>query len=60
MLLLVVATAGGCRLHVREGGPATLEKAPDFELVAHTGERYRLSDALQRGPAIVIFYRGHW
>lgn len=34
--------------------------APDFELPNATGTPVRLSNLLQRGPAVVSFYRGNW
>lgn len=34
--------------------------APDFALPNQTGDSVRLSTLLQRGPAIVVFYRGGW
>ena len=32
-------------------------EAPDFELKDLTGRSYRLSDALSRGPVILVFYK---
>lgn len=40
---------------LREG-----DRAPMFELPDAYGETVRLSDILQRGPAIISFYRGSW
>lgn len=34
--------------------------APRFELPSHTGEDVALDDLLARGPAVLVFYRGHW
>jgi hypothetical protein len=37
------------------------EEAPDFELpVAGSDRTVRLKDVLNRGPAVLSFYRGHW
>jgi len=32
----------------------------DFELSDQFEEAFRLSDALQRGPVVLVFYRGQW
>ncbi|WP_164931401.1 peroxiredoxin-like family protein [Longirhabdus pacifica] len=36
------------------------EKAPDFTLKNATGKEVSLSDTLQKGPLVLIFYRGEW
>lgn len=36
------------------------ERAPDFTLKSVEGQSVRLSGALQRGPAVLAFYRGQW
>lgn len=36
------------------------DPAPDFELPDPSGRLVRLREALERGPAVVSFYRGHW
>ena len=36
------------------------DKAPDFTLPNVRGEDVTLSHLLERGPAIVTFYRGGW
>lgn len=36
------------------------ERAPDSDLVAVTGERFRLSSAWATRPAFLVFYRGGW
>lgn len=38
----------------------TNDSAPDFELSNATGEPVKLSDALQKGPVVLSFYRGGW
>jgi len=35
-------------------------RAPDFSLPDQTGRTVSLSTVLQRGPALVVFYRGEW
>lgn len=54
------AVWSGCALETR--GPALAEraKAPDFTLRSHQGARVALSELLRRGPAVIVFYRGHW
>jgi AhpC/TSA family len=34
--------------------------APDMSLPAADRSTWRLSDALRGGPAVLLFYRGHW
>jgi cytochrome oxidase Cu insertion factor (SCO1/SenC/PrrC family) len=34
--------------------------APAFELTASDGSRVSLGSLLERGPAVVVFYRGAW
>ncbi len=33
---------------------------PAVVLQAADGSAWRLADALGRGPAVLVFYRGHW
>ena len=33
------------------------DRAPDFSLAGTDGETYRLSDALERGPALLVFFK---
>lgn len=40
---------------VKVGGPA-----PAISLPATEGSRWSLKDALARGPAVLVFYRGDW
>lgn len=40
--------------------PKVGEVASDFTLPDQDGERVRLSQLLQQGPVILIFYRGEW
>jgi peroxiredoxin len=34
--------------------------AVDFSLPDHTGAAWLLTDALARGPVLLVFYRGDW
>ncbi len=36
------------------------DRAADFELPNARGQRVRLADRLERGPVVLIFYRGAW
>lgn len=57
---VLTVPAVGCRLQT-EQVPAEVEAlAADFTLPAHDGATVALGDLLASGPAIVVFYRGHW
>ncbi len=64
--LLVLATASslvasaGCRLTTEAAPVAAQQTAPDFELPSHEGGMVGLDDLLAQGPAVIVFYRGHW
>lgn len=59
--LAVLVLTAGCRGLVTRGEPAEVrEPAPEFTLASHDGRTISLSDLLARGPALVVFYRGHW
>lgn len=36
------------------------ERAPDFTLAAQDGSTVTLSTVLSEGPALLVFFRGHW
>lgn len=57
---LVLATASGCRLHTEQVPVAEQTRAPKLELPAHDGRTVTLEQLLARGPAVLVFYRGHW
>jgi hypothetical protein len=52
--------AAGCGLKTRGPAPAVSAAAPAFSLPAHTGETVTLASLTQKGPAVVVFYRGQW
>ena len=56
----LLALAAGCNLKTRGPAPAVYAAAPAFSLPAHTGETVSLTNLTEKGPAVVIFYRGHW
>lgn len=63
---LVLATALGCRVHTEQASPAEQAplaeqaRVPELELPAHDGRMVTLEQLLERGPALLVFYRGHW
>lgn len=42
------------------GGLKVGDLAPEFALMDHVGNEQKLSETLQLGPVILVFYRGHW
>lgn len=57
VLLLTAACHG---LPARGEVAEVREPAPAFSLPAHDGPAIALRDLLAHGPALVVFYRGHW
>ena len=55
--LLAAAPAGGSS---RTMPVAVGAAAPDFTLESSTGARISLAESLASGPAVLVFYRGHW
>jgi len=45
---------------IAEGAVQPISKAPDFELVDQDEDIVRLSELLQDGPVVCVFYRGSW
>lgn len=37
-----------------------LDVAPDFTLEAAPGRAFHLADEVERGPLLLVFFRGHW
>ena len=52
--------AGACGGAPHPTSSDDLEMAPPFELMDQAGRVYTLDDLLSRGPAVLVFYRGHW
>jgi hypothetical protein len=53
----------GCgALFPRPRGPVLppSAQAPSFTLPDQTGAPVSLADLTRRGPAVLVFYRGHW
>jgi hypothetical protein len=62
-LLLVAGVIGveaGCKLETR--GPSVAEQArvPEFSLKSHHDKTVSLAELVRNGPAVIVFYRGHW
>jgi len=45
---------------IAEGAVKACSPAPDFELQDQDDETVRLKDLLERGPVVLVFYRGKW
>ena len=43
-----------------ERAKAVGDVAPDFSLPGSVEREWSLSNAVERGPVVVLFYRGHW
>ena len=46
--------------NVGEGAPKPGEPMPEFLLPDETGHLWSLAELLARGPAVIVFHRGHW
>lgn len=57
--LLAVGAFGFARLPRAEVARASA-RAPEFDLADHNGKPVRLSDELERGPVLLVFFRGSW
>lgn len=58
--IAALAVAAGCNLKTRGPALPTAAPAPAFSLPSHTGETVTLASLTQKGPAVVVFYRGYW
>lgn len=63
--VLAIAAAVGSfvvfrRLSTRGPGEVASGKAAEFALPDHLGETTTLAGLLEHGPAVLVFYRGHW
>ena len=56
---LPFAGVAGC-ISTRGPSVAVTAPAPSFRLASHLGGEVALDDLVARGPAVVVFYRGHW
>lgn len=47
-------------LPAAQGAPNIGERAPEFSNLNQRGESVALADLHKGGPALLVFYRGHW
>ena len=60
-LLVGMALLAGCSIGLRAPKTADrLSTAPDFSLPDQQGRAVSLASLLERGKAVIVFYRGHW
>jgi len=61
-VLAVFLWVSGCGLFVKPEGELIpiREKAPEFSLRDQNEEMVSLQGMLDRGPVLLVFYRGHW
>jgi hypothetical protein len=60
---LLALASSGCvtALHVTTAGTVTdSSTAPAFALPAQDGRVVSLASELERGPVVLVFYRGYW
>jgi len=50
----------GCGLKPRTATVALATTAPGFSLADQSGKKRSLSQLTSEGPAVLVFYRGHW
>jgi len=55
-----IALACTHKLSVRGPGVVSKGSAPEFVLRDHRGVSVSLGGLLAHGPAVLVFYRGHW
>ena len=62
ILTITLGLLAGClgRLETRATPLGLDDLAPAFALQSHQGQRVTLNTLLVKGPAVVVFYRGHW
>ena len=57
---LVLGACGWWNLTTRTPPLVESRKAPSFTLPDENGQSVSLAELLEHGPAVVVFYRGHW
>ncbi len=60
MLGFVFAVGACARLQPATTPLGVDRQAPPFSLPDQNGEAVELKQALEIGPTVVVFYRGHW
>jgi cytochrome oxidase Cu insertion factor (SCO1/SenC/PrrC family) len=56
----LVALAPSTAAQNRSAPVAVGEMAPDFALESHQGTKITLSEAREKSPVVLVFYRGYW
>ena len=56
----VAGTYAACTIETRSPSLAERARAPEFSLKSHQGATVTLTELVRNGPAVVVFYRGHW
>lgn len=62
-LAVAALAASGCVTGLHVTTPASVAdgaQAPAFALPDQAGHTVALADTLQRGPVVLVFYRGYW
>ena len=60
-LVAALALSPACRKGQATTAPgAPLEVAPEFSATDAEGQPRTLAGLTARGPAVLVFYRGHW
>lgn len=57
---LALALTAGCRLQPHATPKQVAQPAPAFALPDENGKEVTLASLLERGPVVIVFYRGHW
>ena len=60
LVFLVIMAGGGCFVRTKGRSANIGDKAPEFSLIDQHGEMVTLNGALEKGPAVIVFYRGNW
>jgi hypothetical protein len=58
--MFILLIFGLTRLPEAAGAPQVGQHAPDFAIPNQAGQSVALADLHKNGPALVVFYRGHW
>lgn len=59
-LAAFLLVAAGCAVTTRTTPLGVSDRAPAFSLPDQQGRTTSLNDLLREGPAVILFYRGHW
>jgi cytochrome oxidase Cu insertion factor (SCO1/SenC/PrrC family) len=60
VVMLVIITAQAQTVGPRAKPVGVGETAPDFVLSDQNGKSVKLSDAREKAPVVLVFYRGYW